>query len=93
MKVVDRAAEIGINLNTLATSAILVVMVGIWNDISDIKKDVAESKTNAAVQKQMNETVQRELMDLRARVSRHESDPYSHARLRLQQNDMNKGGK
>jgi len=79
----DKAAELGINLNTIATGLTLAVLVGIWGDINDIKKDVQESKTKNALQTEKYETMSREFLMLRERMNRHENDPYPHARLRF----------
>lgn len=93
MKVSDRAAEIGINLNTIVTTILVGVVTWVGSNISDMKESMNKVEVTLAVYAEMQKAQKQRQDELEARISRHEADPYPHARLRLQQQDMNKGGK
>jgi hypothetical protein len=71
----DRAAEIGINLNTIFTALVLAGILWVGTTLESIKKTLNDNAVSMAV-------VQHETSNLRNDLDKHRIDPYAHSRLR-----------
>jgi hypothetical protein len=67
VRVRDRAAEIGINLNTIFTALMLAVMLWVGTNIENIREKVAQYATAIAV-------MQLELRQIRDEFTNHVND-------------------
>lgn len=71
--VIDKAAEVGINLNTIFTALVLAGILWVGTTLESIRDTLNKSATAQAL-------MERDIRDVRTDLERHKSDPLAHAR-------------
>lgn len=71
----DRAAEVGVNLNTVFTALVLAGILWVGTTLESIKETLNKSAVTQAV-------MQRDADNLRRDLSRHVEDPLAHSKMR-----------
>ncbi len=71
----DRAAEVGINLNTIFTALVLAGIVWVGTTLESIRKDLRDTFISIAV-------MQRDVVELKKDLDTHKQNPNAHGRIK-----------